>query len=94
MDRPSNQKTKIIMTTLNKTGICGVCGGKETPTTTTYHVRRHGVVYVFENVPAYVCEKCNEESFDIEVLQQINETIDAGQAPAAPVVNFESLEYA
>jgi len=79
------------MTPSNKTGTCAICGGREVPTTTTYHIRRHGTVYVFENVPAYVCESCNEESFDTEVLRQIDQTIDAGQAPAAPVVNYDRL---
>lgn len=72
---------------------CAVCGGKLRETTITHEERRGEQIYLFEQVPAQVCEACGEMWIDEKVLQQIDRLIEEG-VPArtveTPIFHFPS----
>jgi YgiT-type zinc finger domain-containing protein len=70
---------------------CAVCGGTQVPTTITHHARRGATIYVFENVPAFVCDQCGEVWLDGEVLDQIDRLIASGKVAPAPVSDYGRL---
>ena len=72
-------------TLLNNTMHCAICGGTQVSTTITHHARPGATIYVFENVPAYVCDQCGE------VLHHIDRLIDAGKVTPAPVSDYGRL---
>ena len=61
-----------------KKGSCAVCGGKLRDTTITHEERRGDQLYLFENVPAQVCEACGEIWIDETVLKEIDQLIENG----------------
>jgi YgiT-type zinc finger domain-containing protein len=64
---------------------CHVCGGRMLPTASTHLAQRDGAVFVFEHVPATVCEDCGETAFRGPVLDAIDRLIDQRPAPARTV---------
>jgi YgiT-type zinc finger domain-containing protein len=73
---------------------CAVCGSNHVQTTITHHARRGATIYVFENVPAYVCDHCGEVWIDGQVLHHIDRLImliDAGKVAPAPVSDYGRL---
>ena len=70
---------------------CAVCGGTLRDTTITHEERRGLEVYLFQNVPAQVCEACGEIWIEEKTLQEIDRLIKQGQ-PArkveTPVFDF------
>ena len=59
--------------------LCAVCAGKLKSTTITHEERRGDQLYLFQNVPAQVCEACGEIWVDELVLQEIDRLIENGQ---------------
>ena len=59
--------------------LCAVCGGKLKPTTITHEEHRGNQLYLFQNVPAQVCEACGEIWIDEVVLQEIDQLIESGE---------------
>jgi YgiT-type zinc finger domain-containing protein len=59
--------------------LCATCGGKLKDTTITHEERRGSQLYLFQNVPAQVCEACGEIWIDEAVLQEIDQLIENGQ---------------
>jgi len=59
--------------------LCAVCGGQLRKTTITHEERRGGRLYLFENVPAQVCDACGEVWLDEGVLQEIEQLIENGE---------------
>jgi len=49
-----------IMSAKFQKGACAVCGGKLAATTIAHEERRGDKFYLFQNVPAQVCERCGE----------------------------------
>jgi len=91
-NRIANIAFMIYMDTLsNNPTPCAVCGGTQQPTTITHHARRGGTIYVFENVPAYVCDQCGEVWIDGSVLHRIDKLIAAGKISPAPVTDYGRL---
>jgi len=78
-------------TLLNNPTLCALCGSTEQSTTITHHARRGGTIYVFENVPAYVCDQCGDIWIDGTVLHQIDELIATGKVAPAPVSDYGRL---
>src|SRR5688500_17093024 len=70
---------------------CAVCGGNYVHTTITHHSRRGTTIYVFENVPAYVCEYCGEVWLDDEVIHHIDRLIESGKVAPAPLSDYGRL---
>ena len=68
---------------------CAVCGGALCATTITHEERRGEHFYLFQNVPAQVCDVCGELWIDEEVLQQIDRLITEG----VPVRTVETPVY-
>jgi len=58
---------------------CAVCSGNLKSTTITHEERRGDQLYLFQNVPAQVCEACGEIWIDEAVLQEIDRLIESGQ---------------
>ncbi len=56
-------------------GDCSFCGGevKEEPVTLDY--RYQGRLYIFEDVPAGVCQQCGEKYLTAEVAKEIERRI-------------------
>jgi YgiT-type zinc finger domain-containing protein len=68
---------------------CAVCGGDLRETTITHQARRGSEIYVFENVPATVCDACGEIWIEQKVLREIDRLIKEGEpVRKAPVFDF------
>ena len=52
----------------------------------SYDYRSQDGLIVIENVPAWICEVCGEVSFEADVVQTLNEIVDAGNP-----VRFDSI---
>lgn len=71
---------------------CPECGGTMRLQTITHEERgADGTLYVFENVPAWVCEQCGEIYLDAAVDAKLDEIVER-QAPTrtieAPVYDY------
>ena len=69
------------MTTKAKTHkdqLCSVCGGELRNTTITHEERRGDKLYLFQNVPAQVCDECGELWIEEKTLQRIDRLIKKG----------------
>ena len=75
----------------SKKAACAVCGGKLTATTISHEERRGDKFYLFEHVPAQVCERCGEIWIEEKVLQEIDTLIERGRPTRTeemPVFDF------
>lgn len=81
--------TMRAKTIQNHNPICAVCRGKLHETTITHEEQRGAGLYLFQNVPAKVCEACGEVWIDEEVLQQIDRLIKEG----VPIRRVETPVY-
>jgi len=61
-----------------KEGACAACGGRMAATTITHEERRGDKFFLFQNVPAQVCERCGEVWIEEKVLQEIDRLIEHG----------------
>lgn len=68
---------------------CAVCGGTLRATTITHEKRREGQLYLFQNVPAKVCDACVELWIDEEILREIDRLITQG----VPAYTIETPVY-
>ena len=73
--------------------MCEVCRSAErTEQLIRYTITIEGRLVVVENVPATVCPNCGDRSFRPDVVEAVNRTIWAKEAPArvieAPVYEF------
>lgn len=78
-------------TTKFQKDVCAVCGGKLTATTITHEERRGDKLYLFQNVPAQVCDQCGEVWIEEKVLQEIDVLIESGRpvrTEETPVFDF------
>jgi YgiT-type zinc finger domain-containing protein len=66
------------MSTEFQQGVCAVCGGSLTATTISHEERRGDRFFLFQNVPAQVCERCGEVWIEEKVLQEIDRLIERG----------------
>ena len=55
---------------------CSVCHGKTTQKYITYTQWYRGELVAVENVPAEVCENCNEEYFSPETVDKLQIAIE------------------
>ena len=77
-----------------KKAVCAVCGGKLKGTTITHEERRGDKFYLFEHVPAQVCERCGETWIEEKVLQEIDRLIERGRptrTEETPVFDFANV---
>ena len=80
-----------MTTTREKRERCAVCGGTLRDTTITHEERRGLKVYLFQNVPAQVCEACGDIWIEEMTLQEIDRLIDQGEPTRqieTPVFDF------
>lgn len=93
---PQTKKQNIMKKHIKQTNpLCAVCGGPYRSTTIT-HEERHGEsVYLFRNVPAYVCSECGEMWVEERTLQQIDRLIETGTPTykvETPVYEFSGVK--
>jgi YgiT-type zinc finger domain-containing protein len=67
------------MSTKSQESACAVCGGKLAGTTITHEECRDDKFFLFQNVPAQVCERCGEVWIEEKVLQEIDRLIEHGR---------------
>jgi YgiT-type zinc finger domain-containing protein len=69
---------------------CPICGGKLVPGTVTHEEHdNQGRFYIFQNVPALVCEECGEYLLTDEVVEKLDEIAQT----ATPVKKVETPVY-
>jgi YgiT-type zinc finger domain-containing protein len=56
---------------------CPVCGGELKPRCVTYTKEHNGKLVAIGNVPAEVCQKCGEEYFAPQVVDELHRLIKA-----------------
>ena len=54
---------------------CPHCNGRLTIGKTSYTVNRNGYHLIIDDVPAYICEQCNEPLFSEEAVELVQEMI-------------------
>ena len=54
---------------------CALCGGELRQEIISHSERWDGVLYSFEDVPAWVCESCGDVSFDGKIVEQMEAII-------------------
>ena len=70
---------------------CAACGGKLTATTISHEDRRGDKFYIFDHVPAQVCDRCGEVWIEEKMLQEIDRLIAQGRPTRTeeiPVFDF------
>ncbi len=79
---------------MSQTSVCDYCHS-ELPLNerrVTVYRKRHGQVYVLENVPARVCQTCGERYFAAEVVQAMEQLMNEPSAQTrtmtVPVIAF------
>ena len=77
-----------MITHNDNTTPCPVCGEAARQETITYHTRFKENVYVFENVPAFVCNECGTKLFSDAVLEHIEDMLDDEAVTPAPVHDY------
>jgi len=68
---------------------CAVCGGELKKTTITHEEKRAGKLYLFQHVPAQVCQACGELWIEEKTLREIDRLIAKGE----PVRTVETPVY-
>jgi YgiT-type zinc finger domain-containing protein len=69
--------------------LCAVCGGNYRHTLITHEEKRGDKIYLFRNVPAYVCSTCGELWIEERTLKEIDRLIEQGR----PVRKVETPVY-
>jgi HTH-type transcriptional regulator/antitoxin MqsA len=73
---------------------CNVCGSERTRKQHTSQVFEiNGRCVLVENIPALVCERCDDASFDIEVGERIRTMIHGASKPNRSIA-VDVFEYA
>jgi YgiT-type zinc finger domain-containing protein len=56
-------------------GDCSLCGGQVSPETVELDYRYKDLLYIFQDVPAGVCQQCGEQYLIAEVSKEIEHKI-------------------
>ncbi len=62
---------------MHKFGDCSFCGGEVRSDTVEMDYRYKGQLYIFQDVPAGVCQQCGEKYLIGKVLKEIERRIQA-----------------
>jgi YgiT-type zinc finger domain-containing protein len=54
---------------------CSFCGGELKDELTQHEYRGEGKLFVFEDVPAEVCQQCGEKYFDLKVVEAMEQAV-------------------
>ena len=60
---------------MHKYGDCSFCGGEVKEGRVELDYRYKGKLYIFQNVPAGVCQQCGEKYLTAEVAKKIEHSI-------------------
>ena len=60
---------------MHKFGDCSFCGGEVKEGRVEMDYRYKGKLYIFQNVPAGVCQQCGEKYLTAEVAKKIEHSI-------------------
>ncbi len=64
---------------MHKYGDCSFCGGEVKGEKVELDYRYKGKLYVFQNVPAGVCQQCGEKYLTAEVAKKVENRIQTKQ---------------
>ena len=67
--------------TRRKNSLCALCGGRLRRTVITFDARHGGKLYIFQDVPAEVCQSCGEAWLAGAVSQLMDEAIQTHWKP-------------
>ena len=77
---------------MHKYGDCSFCGGEVKPDRVELDYRYKGKLYIFENIPAGVCQQCSEKYLTANIAKEIERTIQTkekwNRTISVPVVIF------
>ena len=60
---------------MHKYGDCSFCGGEVKGSNVELDYRYKGELYIFKDVPAGVCQQCNEKYLTAKVVREIERRI-------------------
>ncbi len=60
---------------MHKYGDCSFCGGEVKEEKVELDYRYHGKLFIFQNVPAGVCQQCGEKYVPAKVAKEIEHRI-------------------
>ena len=75
---------------------CPVCGGEIEQKRVTYTMEHNRQLVAVGNVPAGVCQRCGEEYFDPQVVDELHRLIKAGswtETLNVPYTEMETLSW-
>lgn len=67
------EESKVML--MNKFGDCSFCGGEVKEDRVEMDYRYKGKLYIFQNVPAGVCQQCGEKYLTADVAKKIEHSI-------------------
>jgi YgiT-type zinc finger domain-containing protein len=72
--------------------LCPICGGALKPGTITHTEQdEHGRFYIFQHVPALICQTCGEYLLDADTIDKLDALTESGTPTAkveAPVFDL------
>lgn len=81
-----------------QTEVCASCAGHTRPSRVTLDRRIEGRLVVFEDVPAHVCQDCDEVWLDARVLRAMDKAVDNHDLPtktlAIPAISLTAIQAA
>ena len=60
---------------MHKYGDCSFCGGEVTSERVELDYRYQGKLYIFQNVPAGVCQQCGEKYLTAKIAKEIEHRV-------------------
>ncbi|TAK60556.1 MAG: type II toxin-antitoxin system MqsA family antitoxin [Bacteroidetes bacterium] len=85
------------MTTTHQYSDCSFCGGTVKEEHTDLDYRYRGNLYIFQNVPAGVCQQCGEKYLTADVAKRIEQKIKTNErwekTIPVPVEDFSEVSF-
>ena len=77
---------------MNPDTTCPLCKGDLTRKLITYTQHFQGELYLIDNVPALVCDQCNEELLEVDVAGRIFDLVRSGKPQGTRSLPFYDLQ--
>lgn len=84
---PSKKNNGIRKTTTSESDFCEYCNAPlpENKKPVTVYRHRQGQHFIFEHVPARVCQRCGERYFDVRVVREMDRLMKEPKTPSSLV---------
>lgn len=70
--------------------LCPICGGEVRPGTVTHTEQdEHGRFYIFQHVPALICQKCGDYLLSADTIDKLDALTESG----TPTTKVEAPVY-